>query len=72
MLINKQTSIDSLPAVVGGMVERMADKQAPMHIRDNYAATIETIVKVCSDELTKFQKERTKVNIETRTTKKKR
>jgi hypothetical protein len=71
MIQNRQQLLDQLPPQIQGMIESMADKSKPIFLRDNCAAMLEVVVKACQEELFKFDKERMKANIESRTAKKK-
>lgn len=59
MFGNKRNLRDQLPAIVDGMITNMDNKYHDIYVRDNYASQLELIVKVCSEHLEKFHKERT-------------
>lgn len=60
----KQQKIDNLPPVISNMLDNLNDKSLNLFVRDNYAASLESIERVIVDQLTAFYKERTKANAE--------
>jgi hypothetical protein len=52
---------DNLPVIVQQLIENLNDKGASVWTRDNYCSVLERIRSACDTEITKFQKEKTKL-----------
>lgn len=52
---------DNLPVIVQQLIENMNDSKASIWTRDNYCSVLERIKSACEVEITKFQREKLKI-----------
>lgn len=47
-----------VPAVIGGIIEKLQDNSINLYIRDNYCATLENIRDQCNEAIVAFNLEK--------------